>query len=284
MRMAIGKQVNNGIVIAVAIVLAIVGLSIWQYWRIRGSGTVVRHVDSVLYRTSDISTTFVQQELDFKNFQLTHDSSFLPKDTIPSLLEKMGDLIALTVNDPVVRSRVDTLAALFGLDEAVAGSAQRIPAILSGIDADEHRELEQRRAANLIRASELQWTLWGLFAAVVVLAVLVFRKVRVDLREARVARDQSEDKYRMLFFKSPLPKWIYDEDSLQFLEVNEAAVRMYGYSEEEFRKLTLADIRPKEDVGQWRHTRKNGELIDVEVMAHPVDVDGHRARLVTIVD
>jgi PAS domain S-box-containing protein len=94
----------------------------------------------------------------------------------------------------------------------------------------------------------------------------------------------------MLFYKSPLPKWIYDEDTLRFLEVNDAAVRLYGYSEEEFQQLTLADIRLKEDAeersraGQWRHIRKDGEVIDVEVTAHALELDGRRARMMAVVD
>jgi signal transduction histidine kinase len=116
---------------------------------------------------------------------------------------------------------------------------------------------------------------------------VIFRKMRLELGAAKVARQSSEERYKMLFYKSPLPKWIYDEETLRFLEVNEAAVRMYGYSEDEFRKLTLADICPKDDVergGQWRHVRKDGEVIDVEVSAHEVELDGRRARLVAVVD
>src|SRR5262249_619676 len=147
------------------------------------------------------------------------------------------------------------------------------------------------------------WTLWALAAAVVILTVMVFRKLRIDLGRANRERERSEEKYKMLFLKSPLAKWIYDEDTLRFLEVNEAAVRMYGYSADEFRRLTLADMRPEEDLdrlmadvresrrkpspyqtGLWRHRRKDGNVIDVEVSSHPVDLNGHRARMVAVVD
>jgi PAS domain S-box-containing protein len=235
-------------------------------------------------------------------------------------------LRSLTENDPGLRSRVDSLVAQFGgvtsagqdsvvthllslsqmdTDRAPAGLSglELSKAILAGVAADERRLLDQRRAINQVRGSELQWTLWALSAAVVVLAVVIFRKIRIELGEARLARESSEERYKMLFYKSPLPKWIYDEETLRFLEVNEAAVRMYGYTEEEFRKLTLADIRPREDLDrlmfhigevrgnlrhyqgdQWRHVRKGGEVIDVEVSAHAVDLDGRPARMVTIVD
>ncbi|HUB61368.1 MAG TPA: ATP-binding protein [Puia sp.] len=314
MKVANGKQVNTGIGIAVVIVLVIAALSVWQYRRIRSMGTEVRHIDSVLYQTGELSVALLKDELDDKNFELTRDSSYLARDSAGGLLAKIGGLRSLAVNDRDVRSRIDSLVAFFGggwtsnaplTDRETTRREWRSPvlAILGGIMADEHLQLDQLRAANQVRASELQWTLWVLSAAVVVLAVVIFRKIRLELGEARVARQSSEEKYKMLFFKGPLARWIYDEETLRFLEVNEAAVRMYGYTQEEFRKLTLADIRPQEDVGRLmaelqevhknspgyptghrRHLRKNGEVMDVEVTVQPVELDGRRARMVAIVD
>ncbi len=310
--MAIGKRLNNGIVIAVAVVLLIVAMSIWQYWRIRSTGAEVRHADSVCLRTGEVLVWYLKNELVGRKSILTIDTSYRPDHSVAALPPIVEGLRSLTVNDSDIRSRVDSLVALLetgwtsypplsALEDA--SPPNQIPAILAGIAADERRRLDQRRAVNQIRASELQWTLWALSAAVVVLAVVIFRKIRIELGEARLARESSEERYKMLFYKSPLPKWIYDEETLRFLEVNEAAVRMYGYTEEEFRKLTLADIRPREDVDrlmshigevrgnlrhyqgdQWRHVRKGGEVIDVEVSAHAVDLDGRPARMVTIVD
>ena len=77
MRVAIGKQVINGIVIAVLIVLAIAALSIWQYRRIQDTGALVRRTNQVLYQIEMVSATEMQYELNLKNFQLTGDSSFL---------------------------------------------------------------------------------------------------------------------------------------------------------------------------------------------------------------
>src|SRR6185503_16607943 len=89
--------------------------------------------------------------------------------------------------------------------------------------------------------------------------------------------------YRRLFVGNPSPMWIFDLDTLAILEVNEAAERHYGYSRQEFLRLTLKDLRPMEDVPRlqehlprtrdnpspgttaWRHRTKDGRLIDVEV-------------------
>ena len=112
---------------------------------------------------------------------------------------------------------------------------------------------------------------------------------------------ESEASYRRLFEVNPHPMWVYDLESLRFLVVNEAAVRRYGYSRQEFRALTIRDIRPPEDVpallanvarvgrgldnaGLWRHRRKDGSIIDVEITSHTLEFDGRRAELVQAVD
>jgi PAS domain S-box-containing protein len=113
---------------------------------------------------------------------------------------------------------------------------------------------------------------------------------------------QSEVKYRTIFLKSPLPKWIYDIETLRFLDVNEAAILQYGYSGEEFLKMTIKDIRPREDVndllddiskiqadshtrqGNWKHRKKNGEIIIVQTTAHAIDYNGRKVRMVVAND
>lgn len=113
--------------------------------------------------------------------------------------------------------------------------------------------------------------------------------------------EPTEEKYRRLFHDNPQPMWIYDLETLQFLEVNNAAINDYGYSKEEFLSMTLADIRPKEDLeafynnvlttklkydraGVWRHIKKNGEMILVSIVSHEIDHEGKKARHVMISD
>lgn len=109
------------------------------------------------------------------------------------------------------------------------------------------------------------------------------------------------DKYQYMFVHNPQPMWIYDLDTLEFLEVNEAAINHYGYSREEFLSMNLKDIRPEEDVdllmkkinetrdthnssGGWRHLKKNGVIIEVEIYAYTVTFHDKIARHVTIND
>jgi two-component system cell cycle sensor histidine kinase/response regulator CckA len=110
--------------------------------------------------------------------------------------------------------------------------------------------------------------------------------------------ERSEERYRMLFEASPLPMWVYDAETLQFVAVNDAAVRHYGYTRQEFLGMTIKDIRPVEDVdavltsiqrsggpgspmpGTWRHRKRDGTIIDVEITAGRILFEGRRAALV----
>jgi len=107
--------------------------------------------------------------------------------------------------------------------------------------------------------------------------------------------------FRLLFASNPLPMWVYDLETLAFLEVNDAAIDRYGYSHEEFLQMRLTDIRPPEDAqrlledvgsgrpefqhsGQWRHRLRDGRLIDVEITSHTLNFLGHAAALVVVHD
>lgn len=112
---------------------------------------------------------------------------------------------------------------------------------------------------------------------------------------------ESEEKYRLLFENNPNPMWIYDLETLKFLEVNRAAIEHYGYTREEFLTMNLKDIRPDEDVpklleniethsdiyqnsGNWRHRKKNGEIIYVQIASHSITYNGRPARHVMVND
>ncbi len=120
-----------------------------------------------------------------------------------------------------------------------------------------------------------------------------------EQRRMDAALHQSREDFRLLFDANPMPIWVYDEETLRFLAVNEATVRHYGYSHEEFLGMTIKDIRPPEDVpilmkliaglgpapqarstGTWRHRKKNGELIFVEITFHSFTFQGRPAELI----
>lgn len=112
----------------------------------------------------------------------------------------------------------------------------------------------------------------------------------------------SEERYRKLFYTNPMPMWVYQKDSYRFTEVNDAAIAKYGYTRDEFLSMTILDIRPEEDIDKvkkafkqqkdgylvhhdtWRHVKRNGELLYVEITAHHITHDNMPSVLVLIND
>lgn len=126
-----------------------------------------------------------------------------------------------------------------------------------------------------------------------------FEGTSLDITERRRTEQElrdSEARYRLLFESNPHPMWVYDVETLAFVAVNDAAVESYGYPRDEFLAMTIKDIRPAEHVPTlldhvsnnqtydheeiWRHRKKDGTIIDVEIASHTVAFAGKQARLV----
>ncbi|HSQ78021.1 MAG TPA: ATP-binding protein, partial [Nitrospirota bacterium] len=112
---------------------------------------------------------------------------------------------------------------------------------------------------------------------------------------------ESEERYRRLFESNPHPMWVFDGETLSFLAVNDAAVHHYGYSREEFLNMTLEDISLPDEAprlknmffepgadparpGVWKHHKKDGTIIDVEIVSHPILFGQKQARFVLVTD
>jgi PAS domain S-box-containing protein len=124
------------------------------------------------------------------------------------------------------------------------------------------------------------------------------RNVIESYRRAGIA----ESNYRNVFDHNPLPMWIYDLKEFRFLMVNDAAVKIYGYTQEEFLNMSLFDIRPADDhaslrknleedpndqfvfSGVWRHVKKDRSVVFVEIDSQPIEYNGIRGRLVICTD
>jgi PAS domain S-box-containing protein len=135
--------------------------------------------------------------------------------------------------------------------------------------------------------------------------VAVARDITQRKRDEEALRHR-EEQYRLLFDTNPQPMWVYDGDTLRFLAVNDAAVRHYGYPREEFLSMTLRDIRPPDEMAAfdeqvrrrrsqperkpfnllraWKHRRKDGSIVEVEVSVSAIRFEERDAWLALAID
>ena len=113
--------------------------------------------------------------------------------------------------------------------------------------------------------------------------------------------------FSMLFHNNPTPMWIYELPTLRIMKVNDAAIKHYGYSEQEFLSMTIRDIRPRFDLakfnnylyqkaipesslhgfnsaGIWKHMNKKGEIVYAEITGHEIKYDNHSCRIIIATD
>lgn len=112
---------------------------------------------------------------------------------------------------------------------------------------------------------------------------------------------KSKEEYRFLFEENPQPMWIFDLRSFRFLSINKAATRAYGFTQAEFKAMSAKDLFLPEDVAAfaaesantsagadsrrlWRHCKKDGNIIEVEISAADLMYAGYPARLVLAYD
>ncbi len=119
-------------------------------------------------------------------------------------------------------------------------------------------------------------------------------------QQAEEALHQSEERSRLLFATIPHPIWVYDPETLDFVEVNDAAVARYGYSRDEFLCMKLTEVWPrteleplltesrsprcKQSSGPWKHRTRNGTTIDVEIISQEMEFFGRKAVLMVAQD
>ncbi|MDB5129734.1 PAS domain S-box protein [Mucilaginibacter sp.] len=127
----------------------------------------------------------------------------------------------------------------------------------------------------------------------------VYFKDITDRKSSEILLIASEKKYSELFNLSPLPMWVFDQSSLKFLDVNMAAIKNYGFTRDEFLSMSVMDIRPEEDIaalqqalhsakkkhhfmhhGIYRHKKKNGEIIQVDILSNTLSYRGKNAKVV----
>ncbi len=125
----------------------------------------------------------------------------------------------------------------------------------------------------------------------------------IERKNAVIELEKSEKRYSNLFLLSPQPMWVYDADTLKIIQVNTSAVTHYGFSEDEFLNMTIMDIRPEEEYpklievleadhtgnqnaykGKFKHQKKSGDIIDVEIQSGPIQLGDKIFRMVIVND
>ncbi len=119
----------------------------------------------------------------------------------------------------------------------------------------------------------------------------------ISEKNVQLALKSSGQKYKHLFDYNPMPMWMITYPERNFIDVNKAALKHYGFTREEFLQMNVLDIRPPKDVdlfkkmvnglnegsdynGIWRHQKKNGDIIRVEIIAHDIVYEGKNVRLI----
>ena len=132
-------------------------------------------------------------------------------------------------------------------------------------------------------------------------AVSLYKSILYNLerKKTQIQLETSERRYSDLFHLSPIPMWVYDVETLRFLDVNAAAIRNYGYTQEEFLAMTILEIRPKKEnpkilerieflnknkpsiaQGIYTHQKKNGEIFFVDIQSNSIPYEGTFARII----
>jgi len=118
-----------------------------------------------------------------------------------------------------------------------------------------------------------------------------------DQKSEELKLVDSEATFKSLFYKHPIPMWVYDTETLNFLAVNDAAIKFYGYTHDEFFRMTVRQIRAPEDVEEllaairnddfdqysekvWRHLKKDGTPVYVKMHSNPINFRSQKARVV----
>ncbi len=214
-------------------------------------------------------------------------------DVVRTPIEFMKHLVTRSYDLVLADSRLPGWSTLSTL-HLMESKGRRIPLVViaDGVGGELASECIRAGACDYVLKQDLDRL------PVVLWRVITEQRLRQDRDRAERGLRESEEQYRLLFLANPNPMWVCDIGSLCFLSVNDAAVEHYGYSREEFLSMTVGDVHPEEvpfierqdswhniqgDSSSrevWKHVKKNGVTIDVEISSQAISFRGSRALLV----
>ncbi len=270
------------------------------------------HKLAAIAQTRNVS---VEQLLEDFTDEMLESTSFLADSDVEdesqfqSVVQSQLELICRYTPDTVLTFVNDAYCQFFNQRaEQLIGHS-----FLSLADSTEHASIHQRINELLADPSPavkdyraigpdgrhrwIQWMDYGIMEGDKLVMIQAVGRDVTRLKDAQRHLASQEQYYRMLFDRNPLPMWVFDGETLAFLAVNDAAIMSYGYTRDEFLHMTIKDIRPPEHVprlmdmitkperglthtDQWQHRKKDGTIIDVDIVAHDVVFNERPARLV----
>jgi PAS domain S-box-containing protein len=321
--MAFRNKLIVGFGAALCILLMIGALSYQRFLQEESDQKWVAHTQEVLEQLDAALAASIQLD-DERTSLPSPDATYPEsgRRAASDLLSHLAQIKALTADNrkqqaaqarlaELANARISLAAALGRQSDATATLEENRLQLMTQIRnlflemrSEEERLLRARMLRAAGRARQMQAILGlGYALSLVLFAITVysiFREIEKRRRtEERLLRAQEQ--YRLLFDSNPIPVWVFDTDTLSILDVNATAVDRYGYSREEFLRAKITDLRPQENVpelmaalrarqdpiqdsGPWRHRKKSGELIDVEITSYPLTFQGKNARLVVATD
>jgi PAS domain S-box-containing protein len=284
----------------------------------------VEHTHGVLEKLDSTFSALLELNADERGYSLTHQDVYLDSchRLIGIIKDDLAEIKTLTADNPAQQSAHTRLSKLLekrivlltqlqartgagdDIESPRINLTSEVRKVLSDMRAEEekllHTRLQEAESGNrqlkIILGIGYVFSLF--FFVLTVYAIFAEIEKRTQTEEGL---RRAQERYRLLFDRNPIPVWVYDLETLDILDVNETAGNRYGYTREEFLKLKIADLRPREDVsrllknisetneamqdsGPWRHKKKSGEIIDVQIRSYPLTFGGRNARLVVATD
>ena len=316
-------QMDDILVTSIFLIIALLTFCVRRWRESQREIESARKVQDALARSREaLEERFHQRTADLRiaNEELRREAAQLSQADATlrlrgAALTAAANAIVITDTEGVIVSVNPAFTQLTGYSEAEAiGRNPRELVKSSRQDPRTYKELWETVRAGKVWSGEMinrrkDGTLYPEFQVVTPLRntqgeITHFIAIKEDLstkKRAEEALKQSEERYRLLFENNPVPMWISNSETQRFLAVNKAAINHYGYTEAEFLAMSAIDIRPPDDVAEFlkvvqstppsatrttkaRHQRKDGSLIRVEVISHPVTFGGQEVRLVLVTD